>query len=452
MNDDESLFNFQENEIIIPSIVWEELNDNKDNHNDGYIPRRILRLLTELSEIRPLREGIRLKELPETSKYYKMAKDLDTLIRVDYKIWNDTIKESFVMRKHDYHVMACALNNDAILITMDIGLLGIARDFVKAEEHKAEEIKSKEIFKGYRFVKVSGTLIDEFYSNKTMEDKWGLYPNEFIVLEDEIFKEHTAVGIKKKGLIKVCLFDKELNFSKMRTRPINLEQKMMLYLLQDPEILCVSVTGMSGRGKSLVCTDFAFTEVDKNVYSKFLYTKSIIPVDESEYMGFYRGGPDEKFTPHLQPLFSCIEFLYRDDLYRTKNSNGNGRYKEGCDEPMTVEKKFEELRDIGKLGIVPLAEIRGMNIFNKIVMLDEAQNTKKHMIKTLVTRLTDESKLIVTGDIEQIDDPKLSMLNNGLSHLIEQGKTEEFIAHISLDIDKGNSKRGKLATFGAKKL
>lgn len=85
-------------------------------------------------------------------------------------------------------------------------------------------------------------------------------------------------------------------------------------------------------------------------------------------------------------------------------------------------------------------------------MLDEAQNTKKHIIKSLITRLTDESKIIVMGDIEQIDDPKLNMYNNGLSHLIEKGKSESFIGHIMLDIDKGNSKRGKLSTFGAKKL
>ena len=93
-----------------------------------------------------------------------------------------------------------------------------------------------------------------------------------------------------------------------------------------------------------------------------------------------------------------------------------------------------------------------MNIFKKIVMLDEAQNTKKHMMKSLVTRLTDESKLIVTGDVEQIDDPSLNFFNNGLAHLIENGKEEPFIAHITLDIDKKDSKRGKLATFGARKL
>ena len=97
-----------------------------------------------------------------------------------------------------------------------------------------------------------------------------------------------------------------------------------------------------------------------------LYTKSIIPVDESEYLGFYKGGVDEKFTPHLQPLMSAIEYLYRDEIRESKNKE----YK------MTSMKKFEYLREINCLDVIPLAEIRGMNIFNKLVMLDEAQNTK----------------------------------------------------------------------------
>ena len=146
--------------------------------------------------------------------------------------------------------------------------------------------------------------------------------------------------------------------------------------------------------------------------------------------------------------------IYKDEIYKLNgktNGNGNGNGKCKDEEAMTPE-KIQTIKEAGKLEVFPLAEIRGMNIFKKIVMLDEAQNTKKHMMKALVTRLTDESKLIVTGDVEQIDDPSLNFFNNGLAHLIENGKEEPFIAHITLDIDKKDSKRGKLATFGARKL
>ena len=442
MNDEDTIFKFEDNEIIIPSIVWEELNNKKDNSNLslGYLSRRVLRLLTELADVRPLREGIRLKELPEKSEYYSKAKDLNTLIRVDYKLENDEVDKSFLYRKNDYKIISCAKNNPgSILVTSDIALLGIAKDFVSAEEYKADNIKEKVIYKGYRIETVQPDIINDLYTNKEMEDVWGLYPNEFIILIDVENDNHKGIGIKKKEKIKLVNFDKELNFSRMKVRPANLEQKMLLYLLQDPEILCVTVTGISGKGKTLISCDYAFSEVEKGKYSKLLYTKSIIPTDEDEYMGFNKGSEDEKFSSHIKALFTAIEFLYKDEIYNTSNKK-------------TLTEKVEELISQDNLGTLPLANIRGMNIYKKIVMLDEAQNTKKHIVKSLITRLTDESKIIVLGDIEQIDDPKLNMYNNGLSHLIDKGKTENFIGHIMLDIDKGNSKRGKLSTFGAKKL
>lgn len=442
MNDEDTIFKFEDNEIIIPSIVWEELNNKKDNSNPslGYLSRRVLRLLTELADVRPLREGIRLKELPEKSEYYSKAKDLNTLIRVDYKLENDEVDKSFLYRKNDYKIISCAKNNPgSILVTSDIALLGIAKDFVNAEEYKADNVKEKVIYKGYRIETVQPDVVDDLYTNKEMEDIWELYPNEFIILIDVENDNHKGIGIKKKEKIKLVNFDKELNFSRMKVRPANLEQKMLLYLLQDPEILCVTVTGISGKGKTLISCDYAFSEVEKGKYSKLLYTKSIIPTDEDEYMGFNKGSEDEKFSSHIKALFTAIEFLYKDEIYNTSNKK-------------TLTEKVEELISQDNLGTLPLANIRGMNIYKKIVMLDEAQNTKKHIIKSLITRLTDESKIIVLGDIEQIDDPKLNMYNNGLSHLIDKGKTENFIGHIMLDIDKGNSKRGKLSTFGAKKL
>lgn len=455
-NDEDSIFKFGNNEVIIPSVVWEELNNVKSDKNEGYLPRKILRLLQELSTIRPLREGVKLNELPPTSMFYEKAKDQETLIKIDYRIRHNNIEEAFIMKKHDYHILSCAKNNDAILVTMDIGLLSIAPDWIKkAEEHKSEKVKTQNLYTGYKRDIVHPDLITELYSKKMIEDRWNLYPNQFIILEDEENSEHLGIGIKKKDFVKVCNFDKELNFSMMKTRPINLEQKMLLYLLQDPEILCISVTGISGRGKTLICSDYALAEIKKGNYNRFAYTKSIIPVDESEYMGYYKGGLDDKLLPHLQSLFSCIEYLYKDEIYKLNgktNGNGNGNGKCKDEEAMTPEKKFKQLREAGKLEVFPLAEIRGMNIFKKIVMLDEAQNTKKHMMKSLATRLTDESKLIVTGDVEQIDDPSLNFFNNGLAHLIENGKEEPFIAHITLDIDKKDSKRGKLATFGARKL
>ena len=440
MNDEEAIYKFDDNEVIIPSIVWEELNDKKDISNPmiSYLPRRILKLLTELAEVRPLREGVILGEIAEDSEFYEKCKSLKTKVRVDYQMNHPEVNEAFFLKKHDYMIIACAKNNDAILVTSDGPLLGISKDFVKSEYYRADNIQTKEMYKGYKFVEVNPEVIDDFYSIKNIEDIYDLYPNEFIVMVDNTNPEHKAIGIKKRGAIKLVNFDKELNFSRMETRPANLEQKMFMYLLQDPDIICVTVTGISGKGKTLLSCDYAFAEIEKNNYNEFLYSKSIIPTDEDEYMGYNKGTEEEKFKAHVRALETAIEYLYRDEICEKKS----------C----TLDEVIEDLHNKGKLGTLPLANIRGMNIYKKIVLLDEAQNTKKHVMKSLVSRFTDEAKIIVSGDIEQIDDPKLSMYNNGLSHLIEQGKEEDFIGHITLDIDKGNTKRGKLSTFASKKL
>ena len=197
----------------------------KSDKNEGYLPRNF-KVIEELSTIRPLREGVKLNELPPTSMFYEKAKDQETLIKIDYRIRHNNIDEAFIMKKHDYHILSCAKNNDAILVTMDIGLLSIAPDWIKkAEEHKSEKVKTQNLYTGYKRDIVHPDLITELYSKKIIEDRWNLYPNQFIILEDEENSEHLGIGIKKKDFVKVCNFDKELNFSMMKTRPINLEQK-----------------------------------------------------------------------------------------------------------------------------------------------------------------------------------------------------------------------------------
>jgi PhoH-like ATPase len=419
--DVDALYKFGDNEVIIPSVVYEEINELKEENSErGYYARLVAKILDELSQKAPLRQGVRLG---------------DTLIRTSYDIEHKDITKSLIMKKNDYKIIACAKNNNATLISRDRMMRVIARDFVEAEEYKADMIKT-EVYKGYRRMVVPEATITRMFERK-LGNEYGLYPNEFVIMENEWNPQHVAVGINKHNRIIPADFDK-MNFKGMKLRPLNLEQKMLLYLLLDDEITCVSATGVSGKGKSLLAIDFALSTVANQVYNKFLYTKSIISVEQREELGFYKGSIDDKLRPHLQPLYSSIEFLYKDEIYAPKDR-------------ITLDQKMEELRAKDQLDFFPLANIRGMSVFKKVAMLDEGQNTTNHMMKTLVTRMNDDGKLIVTGDVEQIDDPNLNQYNNGLTHLIEAGKEEDFIAHIAMDIDP-KSKRGRLAEFGSRKL
>ena len=145
--DYEALFKFEENEVIIPSIVLEEINKFKEESSErGYSARRVLETLEELSKIRPLIEGIKLSEVDSDSPLYPHAKGLKTIIRSDYEIYNKKINEDLKMSENDYNIIACALNNDAALVSRERGMRVIGSDFVKVGDYKADMIKTKEIY------------------------------------------------------------------------------------------------------------------------------------------------------------------------------------------------------------------------------------------------------------------------------------------------------------------
>ena len=423
--DVDALEKFSKNEVIIPSVVYEEINNLKEENTErGFYARKVAEVLDDLSKRGQLKYGVMLG---------------DTKIRTSYNILNLDIKKALLMERLDYRIIACAKNENAILITRDRMMRVIARDFVEVEEYHADRVQVDELYKGYRKLTVPEKCIDRLYKC-TLRNEFDLFPNEFVILTNEENSEHTGVGIYKKnqGLILPLDFNHLESKLRLKLTPLNLEQKMLVYLMLDKDITCVTATGKSGKGKSLLAVDFALASVQANVHNQFMYTKSTISVDPREDLGFYKGDLDEKLKPHLQPLYSSLEFLFKKDLYQGKVRK-------------SVDQKVEELKALDMLRLYPLANIRGMSIFDKVVMLDEAQNTTNHMIKSLVTRINDSSKLIVTGDIEQIDDRNLNKFNNGLTHLVEAGKEEEFIGHICMDLSE-DSKRGKLATFGSMKL
>lgn len=267
--DYEALFKFEENEIIIPSIVLEEINKFKEESSErGYPARRVLEFLEELSKIRPLIKGIQLSEISTDSPLYSYTEGLRTVIRSDYRIYNELISEHFEMDENDYNIIAYALNNNAILVTRDRGMRVIGADFVKVEDYKADMIKEKNFYKGYRKLFIDGKLIEDLFAGK-LEDSFLLYPNEFIILINELNPNHCGVGIKKKDKIIPCDFEK-INFNRNKLKPLNLEQKMLMYLLMDDDIKCVTATGVSGKSKSIMPIDYALSSVINLIYHEVI--------------------------------------------------------------------------------------------------------------------------------------------------------------------------------------
>jgi PhoH-like ATPase len=210
-------------------------------------------------------------------------------------------------------------------------------------------------------------------------------------------------------------------------RALNKEQKFALELLLNDDIKVVTLVGRAGTGKTLLALAVGLEKLlEQKVYTRLLITRPVTPMGDD--LGYLPGTKEEKLRPWMQPIYDNLEFLFRD-----------------CQEP------FDELNDLIQRGVVEmeaLTYIRGRSIPKRFIICDEAQNLSPHMIKTLITRVGEGTKIVFTGDPEQIDHPYLDTSSNGLSYLVEKLKGEDIAGHVTLV--KGE--RSKVAELGAKLL
>lgn len=479
--------NFRNAKLIIPSVAIQELNVLKEQLGTerGYYARQILDFLDTLISIRGngLKKGLIYgTNIISTHYISRLEKDSPLL--------------DLVSINEDELIIETARITGSKLCTRDKEMRVIGSDFVTLYNYEFDIIP-REIYKGYRYIPISledysnsQSLYNQLITNGEVKGNLlNMNPWEFALFVDETsYKEflnsknvkrnnhkaheklqiiHTAVCRPKSNkdrncdLVSVNLDENNIGY---KISPKNQEQKMLMYLIKQMEnkhIYLLTIQGGAGRGKTLHAVDFALKSVIKeNQYTKMLYTKSIREIDKQEELGTVPGDEFEKFKNYVMPFYSAIEFIHRQDIHgqdtdersagRAQKNKGNG-VTQKQQSLKTVDEIVENYRGTNKLIFLPLGKIRGMNLYNSFAMLDEGQNTTQHGMKSYISRLDNTSSSIVMGDNNQIDDPNLNERNNGFSHLIEKGKEEPFIAHLTLDIDK-NAMRGLLATFASSKL
>lgn len=479
--------NFQNSKLIIPIVVFQELNKLKEQigTEKGYYARRVIDFLLELVDLRGegLKQGL------------VYGSNIIELVYIS-KLAKDSPLNNLLVVEADELVVETARVTDSKLCSRDKEMNVLAADFVQRYKYEFDVIKN-EIYKGYRYIPVS---VDDYENNESVMNKlmslskvdgnpYDMNPWEFALFVDEEsydeymkFKNtkkkvpkltiiHTAVYRPKTsksnvGLLESVNLDEYSRLDKITAQ--NQEQRMLIYLLKQMKlknIHLLSIQGGAGRGKTLSAASFALEEIRNNQYTKMLYTKSIREIDKQEELGTVPGDEFEKFKNYVIPFYSAIEYIYRKDIHgedtdkRTSGRNiqnkENGvtskRQQTSTKSLRTVDEIVEEFRTRNQLVFLPLGKIRGMNLYNSLAMLDEAQNTTRHGMKSYISRLDNNSSAIIMGDNHQIDDPNLNEYNNGFSHLIEEAKSEPFIAHLTLDIDE-DAVRGLLATFASSKL
>jgi PhoH-like ATPase len=323
--------------------------------------------------------------------------------------------------KNDHKILNAALSlqkthpdNKVILVSKDINLRLKAKALnIKAEDFETGKIdRDSTLYSGRQIIEdVESDYINKLYKQGHLEDLSPLINKEI----------DNGFYILKNGKTSVLSyfnpFDKNLERVEKQyvygIKPRNAEQTFALHALLNPDIKLVSLQGVAGTGKTLLALASALEQ--HNLYHQIVLARPIVPLSNKD-IGYLPGNADDKINPYMQPLFDNLKFI--------KNQFGENEKK---------YRKIVEMEEDGKLKISALAFIRGRSLSNVIFIVDEAQNLTPHEVKTIITRAGENTKIIFTGDVFQIDTPYLDEQSNGLSYLIDRLKGNELFAHITLE-------------------
>jgi PhoH-like ATPase len=421
LTDAESLMSFSNNDILIPLKVLDEIDKHKKRQDSvGAQARSTIRKLDQLRAKGNLSKGVRLA----TGKGIVKVKSYNPLCLPDDLDLDDP----------DNQIIATALSEmeanksrKVVVVSRDINMrVKCDALAILTEDYQVEQVvaKSDDLYSGLCEVLVDDQIIDNFYEDKPvhLDDKIKLCPHQFVMMISNSNPKKSALA---KFVNKNSPLSKILNPSAWDTKPRNKEQQFALNLLMDPQIPVVSLIGKAGSGKTLLALAAGLEQTlgSNPVYKKVVVTKPVEPVGKD--IGFLPGTLEEKMLPWLAPIQDNLQFLMGDDR-------------------MTLDMYQEK----GRIEIEAMTFIRGRSISNAFIVIDEVQNMTQHEIKTVLTRVGEGTKIVLTGDIEQIDNVYIDATNNGLSYVVERLKDESITGHITLL--KGE--RSKVATIAALKL
>lgn len=411
LHDYKCIYNFEENDIIIPIVVLEELDKfKKGNDQINFNAREFTRELDRLSGDMLLTSNIPLGE------------NLGNLHIETGKDFSEKVNQSFPERTPDHRILAisdyvCNTNKDkkVVLITKDINLRMKAKSLgIIAQDYRNDKVANiDDLYKGISVMEgVNHELITKLYetpegtSAADFNLEPGLKGHKFFIMRNTGASALAHYNPVTKMLGRVV---KQTTYG---IEPRNAEQTFALEALLNPEIQLVSLTGKAGTGKTLLALAAALQQYKR--YKQIFLARPIVPLANRD-LGFLPGDVKEKMDPYMQPLFDNLTVI------KHKLSHQSPEF-------MRINDMVKE----EKLLITPLAFIRGRSLSNIYFIVDEAQNLTPHEIKTIITRAGEGTKMVFTGDIEQIDSPYLDIGSNGLSYLSDKMKDQDIFAHVNL--------------------
>ena len=411
LHDFRCIYKFQENDVIVPIVVLEELDKLKKGSDlISYNACEFSRELDKLSGKQMFKKGVSL------------GKNLGKLFVETGKEYSKKLAESFPEKTPDHRILAIAdyiCNNNSnrivILITKDINLRMKAKSLgIEAQDYESDKVQNLD-----QVNDVIPTIegFDTALISKLYEEPMGVDVNEFKFKTQPV--AHQYFILKNTKLSVLAHYDP---FTKMVNRvektraysiePRNAEQTFALDALFRPTVQLVALTGRAGTGKTLLALAAALHS--RKQYAQILLARPIVPLANRD-LGYLPGDVNDKIGPYMQPLFDNLGVI------KHKFKPESAEYK-----------KIDEYLKDDTLVITPLAFIRGRSLSNVFFIIDEAQNLTPHEVKTIITRAGEGTKMIFTGDVEQIDSPYLDSKSNGLTYLTDKMKGQELFAHVNL--------------------
>jgi PhoH-like ATPase len=409
LHDPRCIYQFDDNHVIIPIYVIEEIDGFKKELSErGRNAREVARHIDAFRDKGRLSEGVQIgnggvirvaigkRAMPDALRTAQIADNFILGLALEVRDAEPSVK--------------------TILVTKDVNMrirgdaLGLA-----TADYDAEKIDIQELYSGTRELDVPPRQIETFYADGGLgaDGVEDLHANQYVLLRSLDNPAQTALGRydgKEKRIVPI----KKLREGVWGIRPRNKEQHYALDLLLNDDIKLVTLVGKAGTGKTLAALAAGLQKVvEDGVFQKLLVSRPIFPLGRD--IGYLPGDIEEKLNPWMQPIYDNVELLL---------GIGKDGKKEG--------RNYAEMIDLGYIEIEPLTYIRGRSIPNQYMIVDEAQNLTPHEVKTIVTRVGDGTKIILTGDPYQIDNPYVDASNNGLTTVVERFKDEPIAGHVTL--------------------
>lgn len=410
-----SIQQFGKHSVHIPMICIEELDRfKKDQDENGRNARAFARIVDRLRKKGNLGLGV---DMANGGK----------LFISDFGQGHQELLKAFDISKGDHLILATTLalkekGHNVTLVTKDINLrikadsLGLC-----AEDYGRKDVKYEELYTGHSMKEFTAAQLEAFKTNKYLElsekIRKELYPNEYLVLQEKNNPSNRTLGRysqQKQGIVPLI----HLKDGIWGVYPKNVEQQFAIDCLMNQEIKLVTLVGKAGTGKTLLAIAAALEQVvGQDLFGRVFVSRPTWPMGRD--IGYLPGDVQEKLSPWMRPIFDALDFLFGN----VPNKKNN-----------TARPHWMDLINKNIITVEPLTYIRGRSINSQILIIDESQNLTPHEMKTIVTRAGNGAKIVLTGDCEQVDNPYLDAINNGLAYCVDRLKTEEMVGHVALKV------------------